>query len=59
MSGRIEGAMSVPPVSVVGLSLMGASLQDWVYMLTIGWLTIQIGWFLYRRFKDWTDKEEE
>lgn len=37
-----ESAKLVPPAVVSTLSLFGISLQDWVYILTITYLIIQI-----------------
>lgn len=56
MSGKIEGTLSVPPAAVAGLSLAGVSLSDWVLIATLIWLTIQVGWFCYNRYKDWKNK---
>lgn len=53
---KIEGVMSIPPAAVAGLSLVGVSLQDWVLLATLAWLTMQIGWFGYCRFRDWKKK---
>lgn len=53
---KMDALMSAPPTSVVGLSLLGASLEDWVYIVTLTWLAIQIGWFLYKRVMQWNNK---
>lgn len=48
-----EAISSAPPISVAGLSLVGVSLQDWVLIATLFWLTCQIGYFAYQRYKEW------
>jgi hypothetical protein len=58
MSNKIEGAMSAPPAFVAGLSLAGVSLQDWVLIGTLMWLTLQISWFCYTRVREWSKKDE-
>ena len=57
MSNKIETAMSVPPATVAGLSLVGVSLQDWVLIGTLVWLSLQVGWFIYSRWKDFRGKK--
>jgi len=47
-----EGAMSVPPATVATMTLLGVSLENWVLILTLGWLTFQIIWFIYLRVSD-------
>jgi hypothetical protein len=39
-----------PPVTVVGLALGGITLQDWVYILTLIYLCLQLGWFVWSKF---------
>ena len=56
MSSKVEGIMSAPPAVVAGLSLAGVSLQDWVLMATLIWVTTQFSWFVYCRIKDWRKK---
>jgi hypothetical protein len=51
-----EGVASAPPTAVMALTLAGVSLQDWVLMATLGWLGLQIGYFLYQRWKEWGAK---
>lgn len=45
----VIAAKSAPPVTVVGLSLGGVSLQDWVFILTCVYLVFQIGFLLWDR----------
>lgn len=52
-----EAALSVPTVSVAGLSLVGVSLQDWVLIATLTWLAIQITWFGYNRYTEYHEKK--
>lgn len=45
----IEAVKSSPPVTVIGLTLGGIPLQEWVYILTIVYLLMQIGWLGYSK----------
>lgn len=47
-----EGAASLPPAAVAAVTLAGVSLQDWVLMATLGWIAMQISYFLYQRWKE-------
>lgn len=51
-----EYALTAPPVAVAGITLAGVTLQDWVYILTLISLALQIGWFLWKRYKEWKRK---
>lgn len=42
-----------PPAMVSGLTLLGVSLQDWVYILTIVYLLVMISKTLYTTVRDW------
>ena len=42
-----ETAKSTPPVAVVSMSWAGVSLNDWVLIATLVWLSVQIGWFIW------------
>jgi len=42
---------SAPPVTVSAVSLAGMSLQEWVYILTIIWLVLQITSWVWNKFK--------
>ncbi|AZF88105.1 holin [Pectobacterium phage Arno160] len=42
-----------PPAMVSGLTLLGVSLQDWVYILTIVYLLVMISKTLYTAVRDW------
>jgi len=54
-----EGVLSTPPATVAALTLFSVSLQDWVLIATLGWLSMQIVYFMYQRWKEWGPKEEE
>jgi hypothetical protein len=41
-----------PPVAVVGATVAGLSLQDWVYILTGIWLIAQTAWLIFRAVRD-------
>ncbi len=44
-------AKALPPVTVAGLTLAGVQLSDWVLILTILWLCLQIGDFIFKKVK--------
>ena len=39
-----ESFKALPPAAISTLTLFGIGLQDWVYVLTIVYLIVQIGW---------------
>lgn len=47
-----EATANVPPATVASLAIAGVSLQDWVLIVTLVWLAIQIGWWGYNRYKE-------
>lgn len=47
-----ETAKSAPPVAVVGITMAGISLQDWVYILTLVWLVSQLSYFGFKRWRE-------
>lgn len=49
-----QAAASSPPIAIAGLTVAGVHLQDWVLIATLGWIGLQMAWFLYRRYKDFT-----
>lgn len=46
-----EAIKAAPPTTVSTLSLMGASLSDMVYIMTIVYIVVQIICLLYKTFK--------
>lgn len=50
-----EALASAPPTSVAGLTLVGVGLQDWVLIVTLVWILLQMGYFTYKRYKEWSD----
>lgn len=42
---------TAPPVTVSGMILWGIPLNEWILMLTGAWILVQLGFFLYDRFK--------
>lgn len=53
------GGKAVPPIAVTGLSAGGVSLQDWVYILTLVYLVLQIAylvWKFWRRSRNAGDE---
>ena len=48
----VEAVKSAPPVAVTaGSMIMGYSLNEWVSIITIGWVLIQAGFFFHDRIK--------
>lgn len=45
-----EIVKTTPPIGVSALSLMGIPLSDWVYIVTIMYVLIQILVLLYKTF---------
>ncbi|WP_337576164.1 hypothetical protein [Phascolarctobacterium succinatutens] len=45
-----EIVKTTPPIGVSTLSLMGIPLSDWVYIVTIMYVLIQIWVLLYKTF---------
>lgn len=46
----VEIGAALPPVSVAGMTLLGFPLADWVQLLALVWLVIQIGHFVYTKY---------
>lgn len=42
---------TAPPVAVSGLTILGLSMPDWVYLLTATWTVLQIAGWAYDRWK--------
>jgi hypothetical protein len=42
---------TLPPATISGMIIWGIPLNEWVLGLTALWILIQIGFFLYDRFK--------
>jgi hypothetical protein len=47
----IEAAKASPPIAVLAVTAQGMTLQDWVFVLTLMYLAIQIGWLLWKWWK--------
>ena len=45
-----EAVKSAPPLVVTGMSFLGITLQEWVYIATLIWIGIQLGYFVYDKF---------
>jgi len=42
---------TAPPVTISGLIIFGIPLQEWVLIVTGVWVCVQLGFFLYDRFR--------
>jgi len=47
-----EGARAIPPVTVVAATVTGWTLNDWVLVLTVVYLVLQIGRLIYLWFRE-------
>ena len=47
----VAAAKTVPPLTVAGLTLFGVQLSDWVLIFTLIWLTLQIGGFIFDKYR--------
>lgn len=45
----VEAVKAAPPFTVAGLALCGVPLQDWVFILTLIYLALQIGYFIFSK----------
>lgn len=45
-----EMAASAPPLSVAGMQWLGYPAADWVNVLAVLWLVLQIGHFIWSKF---------
>lgn len=48
----------VPGLAVSGVSILGVNLQTAVYVLTIIYLLLQIGRFLWKWLEEWREKDD-
>lgn len=46
---QVEAAASAPPVAVAGLTVLGVGISDWVQIVALIWLLLQIGHFVYTK----------
>ena len=52
---RNEALRSAPAAGVIASTYLGFTLSDWVYIVTIVYMLVQIGWMgvkIYRSFKN-------
>lgn len=54
----LERTGPVPGLAVSGVSLFGVNLQTAVYILTIIYLLLQIGRFVWKWFDEWRSKDD-
>lgn len=47
---KTEQLTSAPPIAVAGMTLLGYSISDWVQVLALVWLIVQIGYFVWSKF---------
>lgn len=48
-----EALKTAPPVSVAGATIAGATLSDWVLVLTALYTVLQLAYFLRVRYKEY------
>lgn len=54
----VEAAKAAPPVTVVGMTLGGVSLQEWVLILTAVYTVLQIGFLIRDKVLRRKDKDD-
>lgn len=47
----VEATVGVPPITVAGMTWFGYAVDDWLKVVSLLWLVIQIGVFIYRTWK--------
>lgn len=55
----IAAAKAAPPAGVVLATLGGIAIQDWVFILTLIYLVVQIGYLIWRWLRDVREEKEE
>lgn len=50
-----EAVNAAPPATVSSMYVAGIALSNWVIILTLVYLLLQIGWFVYRHIKEIRD----
>jgi hypothetical protein len=57
-----QAGLSAPPIGVAAATLVGIDLQHWILILTVVWLLMQMGWFVYEKasrvLRDRADPED-
>lgn len=58
-----EAAKASPPVAVLAVTAQGMTLQEWVYVATLGYILLQAAWLVWRwwkaaRTKGWVPRDE-
>lgn len=49
----IAAAGAAPPVAAATAVVTGMTLQDWVLVLTLVYLVLQIGFLLFKWWREW------
>ena len=50
-----EALKTAPPVSVVGATIAGVPLSEWVLILTALYTSLQLAYFMRKRYKEFKD----
>lgn len=57
---KVQTAFAAPPVAVTAVAVVeGLTLQDWVCIGTLIYLSLQSAYLLWKWFRDWSDEAEE
>lgn len=48
----LEHASNTVAAATVGITVLGISVQDWAAILAGVWIILQMGWWIYTKFKD-------
>jgi hypothetical protein len=46
---KTEQLVAGPPVAVAGMTFLGYGVGDWVQVLALVWLVLQIGYFVWTK----------
>jgi hypothetical protein len=46
-----EALKASPPIAVLAATAQGMTLQEWVYLATLGYIILQAGWLLWKWWK--------
>lgn len=49
----VEAVKVSPPASYIGATLMGVPMEHWVSALTIIYMALLIGHFVFKRWREW------
>ena len=48
----MEQTSNVIATGTIGVTVLGITVQDWAAILAGVWIILQMGWWIYTKFKD-------